>query len=385
MSSALNISVTDQSPAWIYTPDREGISTSSWQSAWSGTPDSSYDPTHTQNNIPQGISSHLTTLAGASVQINFIGTAITLYGQGTAGAYTTTLDGGQAISGNPSGSILATYGGLNDTTKHSLLLQVTQSQTLSLSNATFTIRTGIPASEIVNTTQTAVAVGPNNTDTTNSFFTTSGSGFSNQHVDDGYTRIDTDSAGATTSFTCTNTSALFVYGTTNWNHQTFSFEIEPPAGVSQGARIFNGTSKWFVLNNLVFFEAGMDPTQTYQVKMTNLIDGSYSDIHSVVMMNLPPESSASGSPTSGGSTSKSTPTSATDTASSKPSSTGKTVGIAIGAVAAVAIVMIFAALCWRRRSRNARKFSRSSLDEMAVTPFGNHAPEARCPPSPRPL
>lgn len=73
-----------------------------------------------------------------------------------------------------------------------------------------------------------------------------------------------------------------MYGTTNWNHQTFSLEIDPPAGASiSGARIFNGTSKWFVLNNLVFFEAGMDPTVTYQVKMTNLIDGSYSDIHSV--------------------------------------------------------------------------------------------------------
>ncbi|KAJ7752740.1 hypothetical protein DFH07DRAFT_824819 [Mycena maculata] len=369
--SALNITVFDQSPAFLYSPDREGDSSSSWESAWTGSPDSSYDTTHTAPNYGLGTSFHFTTLAGSSVELDFVGTAVTLYGQGTAGAYTTTLDGGEAISGAPSGSILATYGGLNDTNKHTIVLQVTQSQTLTLSYATVTIRSDIPASSVVNTTETAVTVGTNNTDSTNSFFSTSGSGFSNQHVDEGYTRLDTDSSGATTSFTCSNTSALFVYGTTNWNHQTFSFEIDPPTGASQGARIFNGTSKWFVLGNLVYFEAGMDPTQTYQVKMTNLIGGSYSDIHSVVMMNLPAEAgtSAAGSQTSSGASASTSSATSTSTPS-KSSSAGKTVGITVGAVAAAATVIILALLCWRRRSRSTRKISRLSLDGMVVTPFG---------------
>lgn len=53
--STVNLTVTDQSPAFLYSPDREGVSVSSWQSIWTGSADSSYDITHTQNNIAQGI------------------------------------------------------------------------------------------------------------------------------------------------------------------------------------------------------------------------------------------------------------------------------------------------------------------------------------------
>ncbi|KAJ6581396.1 hypothetical protein B0H19DRAFT_1369751 [Mycena capillaripes] len=270
----LNITVLDQSPTFIY-------SSLSWESTWTGSPDSSYDSTHTQANIAKGISFHATSLVGATVQIESVGVAVSIFGQGTAGAYTTTLDDGTPISGSPTGSMLATYGGLNDTAKHTLMLEVTQPQILSLSYATFTVRSDLPPNSVHDSTETAVTSGTNNALSTNPFFSTSGSGFSNQHSDQGYTRLDSSSPGALISFSCSNTSALFVYGTTNWNHQTFSVELQPPVGVSQGARIFNGTSKWFVLDNLIFWEAGMDPNQTYQVKVTNLIAGSYTDLHSV--------------------------------------------------------------------------------------------------------
>jgi hypothetical protein len=51
----VNITVLDQSPTFLYSPDREGVSSNSWQSAWTGSADSSYDLTHTQPNIAQGI------------------------------------------------------------------------------------------------------------------------------------------------------------------------------------------------------------------------------------------------------------------------------------------------------------------------------------------
>ncbi|KAJ7498701.1 hypothetical protein FB451DRAFT_1426609 [Mycena latifolia] len=239
------------------------------------------------SNVAQGTSTHISSLPGASVQIEFVGVAVSIYGQGTAGAYTTTLDGGKEITGAPSGGLLASYGGLSDADKHTITLKITLSQPLSLSYATFTIRTDLPTSSVANNTVNAVTLEANNSPSTNSFFSTSGSGFSNEHQDQNFTRLDTNSAGAAISFTCSNTSALFIYGTTNWDHQTFSVELDPSAGVSQGARIFNGTSKWFVLDNLLFWEGGMDPAQSYNVKLTNLIGGSYTDIHSVVMMTLP--------------------------------------------------------------------------------------------------
>lgn len=92
MASALNITILDQSPTFIYSPDREGSSDSTWQSAWSGSSDSTYDSTHVQNNIPSGrslvqcfpriylmptgTSSHFTTVAGATVDIDFMGVAV---------------------------------------------------------------------------------------------------------------------------------------------------------------------------------------------------------------------------------------------------------------------------------------------------------------------
>ncbi|KAJ7129440.1 hypothetical protein C8R44DRAFT_78106 [Mycena epipterygia] len=366
MSSSLNVTVLDQSPTFIYVPDREGSSSTSWQSSW--TPALDYDPTHTKPNIASGSSSHVTSLAGATVQLDFLGVGITIYGQGTAGAYSTILDGGKEITGSPdSAGVLASYGGLSATDKHTIILKATKSQTLSLSYATFTLRSDLETSSVVNTTVQAVTVGANNAFITNSLFSTSGSGFSNEHSDQNYTRLDTDSSAATITFTCSNTSALFVYGTTNYNHQTFSVELDPPAGASQGARIFNGTSKWFVLDNLLFFEGGMDPTQKYQVKLENLIDGSYTDIHSVVMMSLPPsaESSVSGSATSG--SPRPTSSSPTTTATpSKSSSVAKTAGIAVGVAVAVAALILVFVLCWRRR----RNGSTLSLDTMVATPFG---------------
>ncbi|KAJ7044564.1 hypothetical protein C8F04DRAFT_1249842 [Mycena alexandri] len=361
MSSALNITILDQSPTFIYSPDREGSSASAWQSAWTDSQDSTYDATHTQNNIPQGTSSHFTTLAGATVDIDFMGVAVSIYGQGTAGAYTTTLDGASPVTGNPSGSMLATYGGLTDA-KHTITLTATKSQTLSLSYATITIRSDVAAGSVVNNTQVAVtAVGASST--TNSFFSTTGAGFSNQHSDNGYTRLDSNSPGAIISFSCANTSALYIYGTTNWNHQTFSVELDPPAGVSQGARIFNGTSKWFVLDNLMFWEAGMDPTQKYQVKFTNLINGSYSDLHSVVMMNLPPNTKTSGS------ASLPQPTVSSTATAKKSSSIGKTVGIVVGLVVVLGAVLLCAFLVWSRRRKRRNNVRRPI--EGIVTPFSD--------------
>ncbi|KAJ7639011.1 hypothetical protein FB45DRAFT_904484 [Roridomyces roridus] len=365
---SLNITVTDQSPAFTYSPDRESTEGASWQSAWTRVSDANYDSTHTANNLASGVSSHVSSSNGASVKLDFVGTAITLYGAGSAGAYSTTLDG-DAVSGG-GGSVLATYGGLSNA-KHTLTLQLTQSKSLTLSKAEITIRTGISSNSVTNSTQMAVTSGPNNTETTNSFFSTSGSGFSNEHQDQGYTRLDTYSSGSSITFTCSKTSALFVYGTSNWNHQLFSVELNPSTGASQGTRIFNATSKWFVLDNLVFFETGMDPSQNYAVKLTNLVDGSYSDIHSVVMMNLPAQADPSSSSASASGSQSAVPSSSSPAATTPASSSGhvgRTVGVAVAAVAAVAAVILFALFCWRRR-RPKRKPSRMSRDAGIVTPF----------------
>ncbi|KAF7301872.1 hypothetical protein MIND_00753100 [Mycena indigotica] len=364
--TSVNITVSDQSPTWEYSPEREGASSSGWSSDFS--PEPPYDPTHASSNLASGVSSHTTTLSGATARLSFVGTAVSIYGAGTSGAYSTTLDNGPEDAGNPSGSLLATYGALNGSVMHTITLKATQGQSLTLSHAEFAVRSNIASNSISNSTVVAVTAGPNNTFTTNSFFSTTGTGIANFHQDAGYTRIDTNGAGSTLEFSCSKTSALFVYGTSNWDHQTYSVELNPP-GASRGARIFNATSKWFVLDNLVYFESGLDPAQTYNIKMTNLIQGSYLDIHSVLMMNLPP---LSRDPSSSGSPPPSTSNPSLPS-TSKSSNTGQIVGIAVGAVVIVAALLLFGVLCLRRRSRKRAERDAMSMNGMLVTPFDDQS------------
>lgn len=75
-------------------------------------------------------------------------------------------------------------------------------------------------------------------------------------------------------------SVLFVYGSVNYDHQTYSVNLSPPAGASQGVRVFNATSKWFAFNSLIYWEV-LDRNTTYSVSLKNLVSGKYLDIHQV--------------------------------------------------------------------------------------------------------
>ncbi|CAK5262826.1 unnamed protein product [Mycena citricolor] len=379
MSSAtpLTIMVTDQSPEWTFFPSSEGSSNTTWQSAWTGTPDSAYDPRHKANNIPSGSSSHVTTFSGASAQIEFVGTRVSVFGQGTAGAYTTTLDDGAPVAGAPSGSVLATYKDLDAHAKHTLLLKANGTQPLALSYASIDLWPDVGPASVVNTTQVAVSIQGDGSAQTNSFYSTSGSGFSNQHNQDqgGYTRLDTNAAGASISFTCTNSSAVFIYGTTNYNHGNLSVEINPAVGSSSGPRVLSGTSKWFVLDNLIYWESGLDPSTSYRVTLTNLNDGNYSDIHSVVLMNVQNTTSTSSVSVSPSSTSSSFQTSPS---AIKPQHVdrhdGKIAGITVGAVLGAIALLLAAFVCLRRRyRRKPRLRSTTSSDGLVITPY-KHTP-----------
>ena len=76
-------------------------------------------------------SSHSTTFAGASVRLDWIGTAVYLYGEGSQGGYTISLDGATPTSGssNAPGLLFSqsdiTYG------PHYVVLTVGQSVTIS--------------------------------------------------------------------------------------------------------------------------------------------------------------------------------------------------------------------------------------------------------------
>ena len=77
---------------------------------------------------------------GATAQLNWIGTAIYLYGEGSLSGYTIDIDGTTTPVSNTPGLLFSqsglTYG------LHSLVLRVVQSGVIRISDATITVGMG---------------------------------------------------------------------------------------------------------------------------------------------------------------------------------------------------------------------------------------------------
>lgn len=146
--SPYNITVPDSSPLFHYSPYGDGDSSGGWNVTYSGIADSSYnDPTLPSpiNILPNGTSSHRTTSSGATIDMSWTGTGVTLLGGGSAGAYQTVLDSSEILIGTPDNgqNILAVYSGLSYG-NHSIELKLLQPSQLTFSGAQFTIGIGQP-------------------------------------------------------------------------------------------------------------------------------------------------------------------------------------------------------------------------------------------------
>jgi len=87
-------------------------------------------------------SAHRTTLPGASVRLDWIGTGIYLYGEASVGAYTIQLDGATADLGASAPGLLFSKSGLTYG-PHTLILRVVLgTSTTSISNAIITVGMG---------------------------------------------------------------------------------------------------------------------------------------------------------------------------------------------------------------------------------------------------
>lgn len=136
-----NITVSDQSPTISYTPYRDGDIASSWMVMYTNSPESTYDASHNTTNLSSGTSLHTTTYQGASLEIQWKGTAIYVYGSGSVGAYTTTLDSDSDVEGAPSDGVLVSHTGL-DYAVHTLTLTTTSTSQLNFTSAILTVGIG---------------------------------------------------------------------------------------------------------------------------------------------------------------------------------------------------------------------------------------------------
>lgn len=292
-----------------------------------------------------------------------MGTAIYLAGSGTAGAYSTTLDGADAVNGTPTNEYLVSHDGL-DYEAHTLVLNTTSTSQLNVTSALLTVGIGNEGARITDTNHTAINVASNGSASLDSFFKTNPNNgqFNFDHDAQTYSRIDTTGAGSTISFSFSSASAVLVYGTTNYDHDIFSVTLSPAAGVSTSTRTFNSTSKWFAYDSLTYWETGLDRDKTYSVTFENLVPGKFFDIHQVLLHDGVPASTSSSSSSS--STASNSGSSSSSASSAHTLSTGAIIGATIGTVVAIAAAFFFLFLWCRQRREHKTRYNAMLLTDL---------------------
>lgn len=102
-------------------------------------------------------------------------------------------------------------------------------------------------------------------------------------------RIGTPHQGDSISFPLTSTSTFYITGSVNYNHGTYTVTVTPPPDFSpQQPNVFNGSSRWIGLNEILYLGTGMNRSETYQVEVTNDTPSLWFDMNAIVIFDTPP-------------------------------------------------------------------------------------------------
>jgi hypothetical protein len=132
-----NVTLTSQTPTLKYAPARDGLPSLGWNVTYSGTP----IPNKPYYGV--GTSSHRTTLAGATLEVDFTGTAAYVLGSAPQGAFTVTVDGADPVPGSPdpAQNLLVGVKGLSYG-EHKVIITVVQPVQVSVDGAILTVGLG---------------------------------------------------------------------------------------------------------------------------------------------------------------------------------------------------------------------------------------------------
>lgn len=361
-----NVAFTDQSAYVIFLPYRDGPVDSQWNVSYS---QSAQDDWSYSNNLGKGISSHNTSLVGASVELSWTGTGVWIYGTGDRAAYTVQIDSDPAVlgQGDNEGVLFTqtnlTYG------PHGLTLTVLNTL-ISITGVNITVGLGDSGTVLQARNISGLLTG---TTVVNPFFSVDETWsvvdlYANQSAN--YPCIATYTSGAMLSFTLNATVGFDIYGSDDWYQGLFTVTVTSSGGTSAVASVPNSTiqysprSGWTALNQLKYLATGLDNRETYNVQVQNL--GNTFNLASVIAYDAVPSptssSSANGLPSGTGGASPTSTQSLTSSSSVRPTArsalgTGADVGVAIGAIAGL-IFLLAIVLCvrYRRRARNARDY-----------------------------
>ncbi|KAJ7750231.1 hypothetical protein B0H16DRAFT_1887848 [Mycena metata] len=347
MSSLWNYTIDDASPFLTYLPYADG-SNSGLNKGW--TPWYTKTGYLVQNAAAgDGDSYHITSLPGASVTLNFYGSAAFFYGTSNT-TYSVTVDNQPAVSSEAPRSDLNLLFAINDLKEgtHSVTLTAGQpssgagSPQLAFDRAIIStplINNQIPSELFYDNTDITMfkyngdwssGTGPGipNSTVTHPFHQTFAQGSS--------VELDID-IGAV---------AVALWGVGDWGNGLYNVTLD-------GSEIaYNGSTFWEVPDSLLFYGGGLDPNKTHKLVVTQtspsnpdkLALNSLRVYNISVAQNIASSPSASSAPAN--MSSASTPSAHSSTKSSTK------VGVIVGPILAVVVLGLVGFVFWWRSRRN---------------------------------
>ncbi|KAG8851146.1 hypothetical protein FRB96_009487 [Tulasnella sp. 330] len=354
---SVNITVDDTSPTFIYTPWGEGgLGGGSvdfgWSTWYDGEPNNfgynNYNGGLPRGDSPTGNSYHVTGLDGATVALTFHGTAVWVMGVSNctfdvmldSTTTTTTLQTGQTTQGG----VLATYTGLADG-DHTITLRphpaANANQKLMLDSAIVAMdlgsNPGVQQVSLNNQNTTAIQYSPaanwvvqSDHGVPSPFYSTS---TLNSSASLNFTGESMSSSTIPHNSSCSFMlhpsiigPAVAIYGSKNWGHDLYTITMDGHTNT------YNGSSYWKVGETLLYFQSGLDPSTSHVVELSDASQTSALTVTRMEVWEVPPVAT--------------TPTVAPTPSSTNGSSSAdvQKAKISTGAVAAIVIVIILAAL-----------------------------------------
>ncbi|KAJ7647011.1 hypothetical protein FB45DRAFT_186291 [Roridomyces roridus] len=346
-TAAVQFTVDDTSPAIFYAPFGDSFSTpalsAGWNPYWS-------QPGFSSANLGAtgiGQSLHITSRDGASLQIIWKGTGITLYGNVTDASYNITIDGEamDLVSADLLNNTLAAFANLTDT-----------NHTLSL-----TARTSSPESLLEFDRALLVAPPPAGSgsalDFTQQVVNDTAFAFRGQwnFLNDSDLSHESTNVGDSATLQFRGTSFLLL-GLTSPTTGSYSVTLD------NVTTVFSGKSSFSNDHSLLFFASGLDAETVHDFEIVNTDGGTLKiPVANATVFAASTSSSPSGTPTSSSSTS---PISAAAAARSGLSS-GTIAALVLGAVMIILVVVGLLAyvLLYRPHKRRQRTHRESPPKE----------------------
>ncbi|KAI0347725.1 hypothetical protein BDW22DRAFT_1424000 [Trametopsis cervina] len=348
-----NTTLDDTSSLLNFSPYSDGAASGGWASYFTGIGYFNGKGGEDSQGRP---SLHITSFPGASVSLQFTGTAVYLYGTSNCTSYSVTLDGepvDMPAGSSSEGGVLFWKDGLTPNT-HAVMLTANpdagSAQQLAFDKAVFT-NIGLNASA-TGLTQTTYSIA-------DPAVQYSGQWTKQTPYNVPTAYMETTDPLASVSLHFTNASALAHNSPRNWGHWTYNVTL------NNITETYNSSTWWLVPDATLFYQSNLDPAREYDLTMLNTGMQSYFKMSFSSFTVYEPSGAEAVAPSSSGST----PT-ATDrpAATARPSTTATTttapapaqattskpnVGVIAGPVVAFTAVLLLAlaAFSWWRRWR----------------------------------